>query len=330
MRIVLAAVLLLLAACAASPGAGPAAPLPGTAVASDVSLLPGTFVAGVQPDGNTVLLRAPEGLIAFDSGRHAAHTQAILDAARAARLPVAAIVNSHWHLDHVAGNAVLRAAYPQAAAYASDAIRGAMGGFLADYRAQLLEAIAQAPAGSAEVAGWREEIARIDAGAQLFPTTTVDASGQRTIAGRALDVGLERNAVSGGDVWLFDPATRTLVAGDLVTLPAPLFDTACAAGWSAALARLDGVPFATLVPGHGVPMSHARFATYRRAFDRLLACAAGAAPAAACRTGWLADAGPLVPAGDVPLANGLLDYYVAQVLRAPEPRRSRWCQADAG
>ena len=39
---------------------------------------------------------------------------------------------------HVSGNAPLRAAYPQAQVYASDAIRTAMGGFLADYRAQLV------------------------------------------------------------------------------------------------------------------------------------------------------------------------------------------------
>ena len=49
-------------------------------------------------------------------------------------LPIVAIVNSHWHLDHVSGNAALRAAYPRAQVYASDAIRDAMHGFLADYR----------------------------------------------------------------------------------------------------------------------------------------------------------------------------------------------------
>ena len=53
--------------------------------------------------------------------------------------------------------------------------------------------------------------------------------------------------------------------------------------------------------------------------------AASDAPTATCRAGWLRDAGELVPAADRPLAEGLLDYYVGQVLRAPEPRRSRDC-----
>lgn len=322
--------LLLLAALAACAQRREPPPLPGETVAPDIALLRGTFVAGAQPDGNSVLLRAPRGLVVFDSGRHPVHARRILDAARATRLPVAAIVNSHWHLDHVAGNVLLREAWPRAEVYASDAIEGAMRGFLADYRTQLEDALAQAPAGGADAGGWRGEIARIDAGARLFPTRPVTATGERTLAGRKVTLGLERNAVSGGDVWLYDPATRTLLAGDLVTLPVPLLDTACAEGWREALARLDALPFAILVPGHGAPMTHAQFAAWRGAYEDLLACAAGGAADADCKAGWLRDAGPLVPEADRALAAGLLDYYLPQALRAPAARRARYCDAEPG
>ena len=201
--------------------------------------------------------------------------QRIIDAARAARLPVVAIVNSHWHLDHVSGNAALRDAYPHAQVYASNAIAGAMRGFLADYREQLQAMLDKAPADSADALGWREEIARIDSGAKLFPTIPVMASQPLTLAGRPVQLGLETNAVSGGDVWMLDRRTGVLAAGDLVTLPAPLLDTACADGWREALGRLDAVGFTTLVPGHGAPMDHAGFKRYRAAFDNLLTCAAG-------------------------------------------------------
>jgi hypothetical protein len=77
-------------------------------------------------------------------------------------------------------------------------------------------------------------------------------------------------------------------------------------------------------------MSHAQFATWRTAFDHLLTCAAGDADAATCRTGWMHDAGPLIPPEDATLANGLVDYYVSQVLRAPAARRDRDCRADGG
>ncbi|HMB42459.1 MAG TPA: MBL fold metallo-hydrolase, partial [Luteimonas sp.] len=257
---------LLLTACPASRVASPV-PLQAEALAPGVWLQRGTFVVGQQPDGNSVLLRGRDGLVVFDTGRHAAHVQGIIDAAHALRLPVVAIINSHWHLDHVSGNGALRAAYPQAQVLASTAIETALTGFLADYRAQLQQQVAQAPADSRDVTGWREEIARIDQGARLFPTQPVTADADRDIAGRAVHVGLVRNAVSGGDVWILDRASGVLASGDLVTLPVPLFDTACPDGWREALARLDTVNFTTLVPGHGAPMDHAGFQRYRVAFD---------------------------------------------------------------
>ena len=321
---------LLLAGCSATPPRHVQAPRAGDAVAPGITLVRGRFVAGEQPDGNSILLRGPGGWAVFDTGRHATHARRLIDAAHASGQPIVAIVNSHWHLDHVSGNAPLRAAFPHAEVYASDAIRTAMRGFLADYRAQLVELLAKAPTDDPQAAAWRDELARIDAGAQLFPTRIVQAPMDTTLAGRRVRLGLERNAVSGGDVWLLDPETHVLLSGDLVTLPAPLFDTACAAGWRDALARLDALPFDTLVPGHGAPMTHAQFTVWRGAFDRLLACAAGSADAAACKSGWLHDAGPLIPQSDVTLTKTLLDYYIPQVLRAPAARRDRYCHADAG
>jgi glyoxylase-like metal-dependent hydrolase (beta-lactamase superfamily II) len=302
-------------------------PLAGDNIAPGISVLRGVFVPGAQPDGNTVLLRAPDGLIVVDSGRHAAHTQRILSAADSAGQPIAAIVNTHWHLDHVAGNAMLRGAYPRSEVYASDAIHGALGGFLADYRKQLLQAISQAPQDSLQVATWQAEVKRIDSGEQLLPTRPVTTAGDTVVADRLLRLGLERNAVSGGDVWVFDPASRVLVAGDLVTLPVPLFDTACPQGWSEALERLQAQPFDLLVPGHGAPLSRLQFDRYRAAFDNLLSCAAGDAGKPACIDAWLRDAQALFPASEIPLARSSLDYYV-DVLRAPDARLAkRYCRA---
>jgi glyoxylase-like metal-dependent hydrolase (beta-lactamase superfamily II) len=317
--------LLALAACSVAPVRE--APLGGDKIAPGISVLRGVFVSGAQPDGNTVLLRAPDGLIVVDSGRHVAHTQRILSAAKAARRPIAAIVNTHWHLDHVAGNAMLRAEYPHSEVHASDAIRDALDGFLADYRRQLLQAIAQAPKDDRQVAAWRAEVERIDAGQQLLPTRPVTATGDTVIAGRRLRLGLERNAVSGGDVWLFDPASRVLVAGDLVTLPVPLFDTACPQGWREALDRLQAQPFDRLVPGHGAPLSRVQFDRYRAAFGNLLSCAAGEAGKPACIDAWLRDAQDLFPTSEIPLARSSLDYYL-DLLRAPDARLARrYCRA---
>lgn len=43
-------------------------------LAAGVELVRGRFVPGSQPDGNSVVLRAPGGLVVIDTGRHAEHT----------------------------------------------------------------------------------------------------------------------------------------------------------------------------------------------------------------------------------------------------------------
>src|SRR3954464_6965161 len=88
-------------------------------------LVPGTFEPGRQPDGNSIFLDAPDGLILVDTGRHPAHQQKLLAYARERGRPIAAIVNTHWHLDHNGGNAEIRAAFPRARLYASNAVDGA-------------------------------------------------------------------------------------------------------------------------------------------------------------------------------------------------------------
>src|SRR5262249_34995749 len=123
------AILVAVAVVLAAPAlADDTAPQP---VAPGVTLIPGGIRPNRQPDGNTVIFDAPDGLIVMDTGRHAWHRQAILDFAKASGNPIAAVINSHWHLDHVSGNPALRAAYPGLKVYASNAIDAALTGFLA-------------------------------------------------------------------------------------------------------------------------------------------------------------------------------------------------------
>src|ERR1700675_16473 len=149
------------------------------ACASAASLIaPGTYLVegeatpNRQPDGNSIIIVAPKGLIVFGTGRHKEHSQQLLDFARMQGRPIAAIINSHWHLDHVGGNPLLRAAFPDIKVYASGAINAALTGFLADYRAQLVTEIANATMKPDAQASMRKEIALIDAGAALGPTDT--------------------------------------------------------------------------------------------------------------------------------------------------------------
>lgn len=300
---------------------------PDAGIAEGTLFVPGVFEPGRQPDGNSLVFRGPTGLVVFDTGRHREHTQRLLDAAKDAKQPIVAVINSHWHLDHVGGNAMLRDAFPELRVYASPAIEQAMQGFLADYRAQLVRMIERSAADPKAQAGFLAELGLIDAGARLYPDESIVASKTWTLAGRELQLNYEVGAVTGGDVWVFDPATRVLAAGDLVTLPVPFFDTACPAHWRAALARLDKVDFAMLVPGHGAPMSRERFARYRIAFDRLLDCAAGASEKSVCAEGWIRDTGDLLPPAQQQAARGMLDYYFDTSLRVEPAKLASRCGA---
>jgi glyoxylase-like metal-dependent hydrolase (beta-lactamase superfamily II) len=162
-------------------------------------------------------------------------------------------VNSHWHLDHVGRNPPVKAAYPGARVYVSSALDDALTGFVATYRGQLLEMMEKTPDPHSQEP-WRAEIALIDAGHALGPDEVVSASGERLIARREFRINLEPHAVTASDVWLFDPRSRVLAAGDLITLPVPFLDTACRQGWNSALDHVAATDFSFVIPGHGAPM----------------------------------------------------------------------------
>lgn len=312
--------LALLVACVLAPALAAAADPGVRELGGGVYVIEGAFTPGTQPDGNTVLLRGPRGWVVVDTGRHAAHVQRILEVVDDSGKPIVAVVNTHWHLDHVSGNAALREKHPGLKVLAGPGIDAALSGFLADSRKQLEAMVAQG-GDAARVQAMREEIARIDLGDRLRPDEIVAAGGERTLAGRKLQLGLARHAATEGDVWVYDASQKLLLAGDLVTLPAPFLDTACAPRWKAAMGELENVGFELLVPGHGPPMTRAGFATYRTAFDGLLACAATPATPADCATRWASDAAPLLRGADEGLTRSLVEYYVEYRLRGANEGR---------
>src|SRR5262245_56483813 len=226
-------------------------------LAPDTFLLPGAMLPDRGPDGNTVIIVAPSGLIVIDTGRHPWHSDAILAFARSRRQPVVAIVNTHWHLDHSSGNRRVKAEYSQAKVYATHAVDRALApdGFLT----RNATAARERPPDPKAPAVRREEtelfLATMAASETLRPDVAVERSSDLTIAGRPIALHVAADAVTDGDLWLFDTKTAVAVIGDLVTLPAPFFETACPARWQTALDEVWAAPFRIAVPGHGAPMT---------------------------------------------------------------------------
>ncbi|KQW43758.1 MULTISPECIES: MBL fold metallo-hydrolase [unclassified Roseateles] len=300
-------------AAAATAAAQPLAP--------GVVLVPGGFEAGRQPDGNSLLLQGSEGWLLIDSGRHRAHAEAVRAAAGG---QVRALLNTHWHLDHLGGNAWLRSQSPGLEVWASPAVAKALAGdgWLDRYRRQLQAALPTAAAGQAAV--MRIDLDLLNQAAALRPDHEIETAATLSIAGRRLQVGVE-TAVSGGDLWVMDLESGTLAAGDLVTLPVPFMDTACPPAWREALARIAAQPFKRLVPGHGPVMSRAEFERWRGGFEALLDCADQCLHPAACAAVWRSRVDTWLDDAGRARVNGMLGYYFKTLLQAAPEQRERFC-----
>jgi glyoxylase-like metal-dependent hydrolase (beta-lactamase superfamily II) len=240
-----------------------------------------------------VVFEGPQGLIVMDTGRHPQHREALLAFARHQGKPVAAIVNSHWHLDHTSGNAALKHVYPDAQLHTGTAVEKMISDV---FPKSVVDD--QALVDSGQLPPDLADDVRLDIETRKHPQALradrpVMKSETRMLAGRLLELNLAPNAATDGDVWVFDAPSHIAAVGDLVTLPVPFLDTACTRGWRNALTDVASKPFVTVVPGHGAPMDRAGFDHYRRAFEAYVDCAASKADAGVCAAQWATASAPL-------------------------------------
>ena len=181
-----------------------AAPLPAADLPAGYQLVPGRVPLDWQgPDGNTIVIDAPKGLIVVDTGRSPMHVQKILDLAGSKARPIAAIINTHWHLDHSSGNRRLRAVYPDAPVFTTNAIDRALSpeGFLTINRneAQLRAMLDDPNVPEIRKDEIRNGLATMHAPDSLRPTVSMQRSGRYNFARRRLDVRQEPEQGNGLD-----------------------------------------------------------------------------------------------------------------------------------
>ena len=147
-------------------------------------------------------------------------------------LPIRYVVMTHLHPDHVFGAVAFAADRPTYVAHARmAAMLDQRGQF---YRAHLADALGQGAAGDYAV-----------------PTLAVADAAELDLGGRTLRLRAHATAHTDNDLSLFDTASETLWAGDLLFVDrVPALDGSIV-GWLEELHRLRALPARQAVPGHG-------------------------------------------------------------------------------
>ena len=232
---------------------------------------------GLMFDANVVFIVNDEDVIVVDANLTPTSAKETIAALRQiTKRPVRYLVNTHWHIDHVSGNATWRESYPGIEFIAHTSAREDMlktgeankksylegaPGFAAKLRDNVAKDVSFAGKQLTE-----EERTAYLADAQLVesyvreapaiemvpPTIAIDSRltlrrGDRIIDIRHLGAGHTR-----ADLVVHLPNEGILVAGDLVVHPVPLVgSTSFPAEYAAALAKLLALKPKLIVPGHG-------------------------------------------------------------------------------
>lgn len=171
-------------------------------------------------------------------------------------LPIAYVINTHVHPDHIFGNAAYLGEDPVFVGH------HALKGDLAARGDYYLRAFTETMGADAL------------AGTQIIPPQmTVKRQTRLDLGERELVLTAHPTAHTGADLTVYDETTRTLWAGDLAFLDhIPVLDGKLK-GWLRVMDRLEQIPATRVVPGHG-PVTAAwpdALEPQRRYFRRLAA-----------------------------------------------------------
>lgn len=251
-----------------------------TEVAAGIYVIRHPDGADTNPQGNTTVVIGSRDVLVVDSGYlPSSAREDIAQIRRWTKKPVRYLVNTHWHPDHVRGNAAYAAAFPGVAIIAHETTPELERGFdepnLSRYRARV-ETLRRElgtgrtpdgkPMSATERAEAEADLARrlpvlreFDGYEPVYPSVTFADAMTLDLGGRVVQLRHLGRGHTVGDVIAWLPRERVLIAGDLVTHPVPYFF----AGWPydeiETLERLAALDARVIVPGHGRVLHDRRY-----------------------------------------------------------------------
>ncbi|MEO7602393.1 MAG: MBL fold metallo-hydrolase [Sphingomicrobium sp.] len=242
-----------------------------------------------QPDrlwaaviGNVTIIEQADGVVLIDSGGSIADGRDVVRAVQALTAkPVKAIAISHWHNDHPLGVPGILEAFPNARVISTPATRDFV---------QSETNVSVGKASAEQDKARRERITKTIADLQAEAANSANASdlrAQYALEAKWIAQRLERamgnyvavpNEIMSdrlilddpqapvellvlgvgnthGDLFAWLPKQKIVATGDVVVAPTPYGFTVSTKPWLATIAKLEQLPFAILIPGHGAVQS---------------------------------------------------------------------------
>jgi len=231
--------------------------------------------------GNSLVVIGSDGVLVVDSTNvPSLARRMIADIKRWTDKPVRFLVNTHWHPDHLMGNAAYQEAFPglsivsttgmreiadaQVPAYFAQTL-GEAGSRMAETLRTALES-GKKPNGAELTADDREflELELVDYEAwaaegkkthYVAPTMTFDREMTVRLGAREVRLMFLGRGNTAGDAVVYVPDARVVATGDLLVGPTPYATASFLREWIGVMDQLKTLDAAAIVPGHG-PVEH--------------------------------------------------------------------------
>jgi cyclase len=255
--------------------------------------------------GNGVAIIGPDGVVFVDTYIQFNYAEeAIRRLRKITPLPVRYVVNTHWHFDHVMGNSVFKRVFPQSQIIVHDStaamlerrVKARVEGEADFIKANLAQTDSEVRNGKMSrgtpLTGtikpyWDLSLREAREYEQQFKPekfvsadiTFSDTLSMRWGSQTLRLIHMAQNGHSTGDVVIWIPEARILIAGDLVVAPTPYATYYNSPGMVKAIDALIAMKPAIVIPGHGevehdlqyMQLLERAFAAYRSAAETSLA-----------------------------------------------------------
>ena len=230
---------------------------------------------GLMVDANSLFIVNEQDVVVVDAPEASAQMVAALR--KITDKPVSYLINTHWHDDHVIGNATWRAAYPAIRFIGHASLRTYLPDTGAKNRQQMIAGAPQfagqmqaqmdrgrnldnEPISEEERRSYASDIRLVKHYMEVVPGTPtvmpdIDVNAQLVLprGGRRIEVRHLGNAQTRADLVVWLPHERIAATGDVVVWPIPLVgnDQTHVRDWPQTLDALLALDPAVFVPGHG-------------------------------------------------------------------------------